>query len=305
MHTNQMLSIAALAQAEGCAVRTQEPLAQHTTFRIGGPAALWVEVPTADVMAELHRACAESRVPCVVLGCGSNVLASDAGFNGVILHPAAPEFTQIAVTGGTVTAGAGAKLSALAVCARDHGLSGLEFAYGIPGSVGGAVYMNAGAYGGEIKDVLVRCTVLTRDHRIETRPAGALALAYRHSALMDDDAIVLSAEFALTPGDPEQIGAQMNDYMARRKAKQPLDLPSAGSTFKRPAGAFAGALIEQCGLKGARVGDAQVSEKHAGFIVNLGNATAGNVRALISHVQKVVEMETGFRLECEIRTLGG
>ena len=305
MHTNQMLSIAALAQAEGCAVRTQEPLAQHTTFRIGGPAALWVEVPTADVMAELHRACAESRVPCVVLGCGSNVLAYDAGFNGVILHPAATEFTQIAVTGGTVTAGAGAKLSALAVCARDHGLSGLEFAYGIPGSVGGAVYMNAGAYGGEIKDVLVRCTVLTRDHRIETRPAGALALAYRHSALMDDDAIVLSAEFALTPGDPEQIGAQMNDYMARRKAKQPLDLPSAGSTFKRPAGAFAGALIEQCGLKGARVGDAQVSEKHAGFIVNLGNATAGNVRALISHVQKVVEMETGFRLECEIRTLGG
>lgn len=305
MHTNQMLSIAALAQAEGCAVRTQEPLAQHTTFRIGGPAALWVEVPTADVMAELHRACAESRVPCVVLGCGSNMLASDAGFNGVILHPAAPEFTQIAVTGGTVTAGAGAKLSALAVCARDHGLSGLEFAYGIPGSVGGAVYMNAGAYGGEIKDVLVRCTVLTRDHRIETRSAESLALAYRHSALMDDDAIVLSAEFALTPGDPEQIGAQMNDYMARRKAKQPLDLPSAGSTFKRPAGAFAGALIEQCGLKGARVGDAQVSEKHAGFIVNLGNATAGNVRALISHVQKVVEMETGFRLECEIRTLGG
>ena len=153
--------------------------------------------------------------------------------------------------------------------------------------------------------MLVRCTVLTRDHRIETWPADALALAYRHSALMDDDAIVLSAEFALTPGDPEQIGAQMNDYMARRKAKQPLDLPSAGSTFKRPAGAFAGALIEQCGLKGARVGDAQVSEKHAGFIVNLGNATAGNVRALISHVQKVVEMETGFRLECEIRTLGG
>lgn len=305
MHTCQIQEIAALAQAHGCTVRTQELLSQHTTFRIGGPAALWVEVPAADAMAELHRACAESRVPCVVLGCGSNVLASDAGFNGVILHPAAPEFTQIAVTGGTVTAGAGAKLSALAVCARDHGLSGLEFAYGIPGSVGGAVYMNAGAYGGEIKDVLVRCTVLTRDHRIETRSAESLALAYRHSALMDDDAIVLSAEFALTPGDPEQIGAQMNDYMARRKAKQPLDLPSAGSTFKRPAGAFAGALIEQCGLKGARVGDAQVSEKHAGFIVNLGNATAGNVRALISHVQKVVEMETGFRLECEIRTLGG
>ena len=305
MHTNQMLSIAALAQAEGCAVRTQEPLAQHTTFRIGGPAALWVEVPTADVMVELHRACAESRVPCVVLGCGSNVLASDAGFNGVILHPAAPEFTQIAVTGDTVTAGAGAKLSALAVCARDHGLSGLEFAYGIPGSVGGAVYMNAGAYGGEIKDVLVRCTVLTRDHRIETRPAESLALAYRHSALMDSEEIVLSAKFALKPGDPEQIGAQMNDYMARRKAKQPLDLPSAGSTFKRPAGSFAGALIEQCGLKGARVGDAQVSEKHAGFIVNLGNATAGNVRALIAYVQRVVEMETGVALEGEIRTLGG
>ena len=291
---------AALAQAEGCAVRTQEPLAQHTTFRIGGPAALWVEVPTADVMAELHRACAESRVPCVVLGCGSNVLASDAGFNGVILHPAAPEFTQIAVTGGTVTAGAGAKLSALAVCARDHGLSGLEFAYGIPGSVGGAVYMNAGAYGGEIKDVLVRCTVLTRDHRIETRSAGALALAYRHSALMDDDAIVLSAEFALTPGDPEQIGAQMNDYMARRKAKQPLDLPSAGSTFKRPAGAFAGALIEQCGLKGARVGDAQVSEKHAGFIVNTGNATSADIHELMKQVRKRVYDNSNVLLEPEI-----
>ena len=304
MHTNQMLSIAALAQAEGCAVRTQEPLAQHTTFRIGGPAALWVEVPTADVMAELHRACAESRVPCVVLGCGSNVLASDAGFNGVILHPAAPEFTQITVTGDRVTAGAGAKLSALAVCARDHGLSGLEFAYGIPGSVGGAVYMNAGAYGGEIKDALVRCTVLTRDHRIETRPAESLALAYRHSALMENGAAVLAARLRLHPDDPDAIAARMADYLGRRKAKQPLEYPSAGSVFKRPEGHFAGALIEQCGLKGCTVGGAQVSKKHAGFIVNRGGATAHDVRALVAHIQETVLRETGVALECEIRTLG-
>lgn len=304
MHTQQMQSIRTVAESHGCTVRLQEPLALHTSFRIGGPAALWIEVGTTDGMAALHRICDALHVPCVVLGCGSNVLAADAGFDGVVLHPSAPEFTQMTVQGTVLTAGAGVKLSALAGLARTHGLAGLAFAYGIPGSVGGAVYMNAGAYGGEVKDVLMRCTVLTPDHRVETRSADALALAYRHSALMDDGGIVLAAEFALQPGDPDVIGAQMNDYMARRKAKQPLDLPSAGSTFKRPVGSFAGALIEQCRLKGARVGDAQVSEKHAGFIVNRGHATCGQVRALIAHVQKSVEAETGISLECEIRMLG-
>lgn len=304
MRMNSWQSIITLAKAHSCTVSEQELLACHTSFRIGGPARVWVEVGSAAAMAALRSACAEAEIPCVILGNGSNLLASDNGFDGVILHPAAPEFTALTVSGQTITVGAGVKLSALTTFARDLGLSGLEFAYGIPGSVGGAVYMNAGAYGGEIQDVLTQCTVLTSDGRVESQTGAAMAFAYRHSALMTDGGAVISAQMTLKPDDSAAISARMADFLERRRSKQPLEYPSAGSVFKRPEGHFAGTLIEQCHLKGYRIGGAQVSEKHAGFIVNRGGATACDVRALIAHIQQVVFAETGVRLECEIRSLG-
>ena len=289
------------ARALGCTVTEKAPLAELTSFRIGGPAARLIELP-ADAAAPVLKLCRQSELPVFWLGKGSNLLVSDRGFDGVILRltdAAAP-----AVTGTQIMCPAGVPLLRLCRVACEHGLSGMEFAYGIPGSVGGAVYMNAGAYGGEMKDVLTEVTLLLPDGTRTTCAADTLALSYRHNALMESGGVVLSATVTLTPDDPAAITARMEACMEKRRAKQPLEYPSAGSFFKRPEGQFAGALIEQCGLKGFRVGDAQVSEKHAGFVINRGHATCENVQALAREVRRRVAEQTGFDLQPEVRLLG-
>lgn len=280
-----------------------EPLANHCTFRIGGPAACFVQPATEAQVRKTISLCKANDLRYYLLGNGSNVLFADGGYNGVVIDLSAGE-KQITVSAdGCVTAPAGAQLSRLCLAALEAGLTGLEFAYGIPGTVGGAVYMNAGAYGGEIVDVLQSVLVLTGDGVVEERPAEALDLSYRHSIFEETGECILSATFRLQPGDPAQIRAKMEDLMGRRRDKQPLDKPNAGSTFKRPVGAFAGALIDQCGLRGYRVGDAAISEKHCGFVVNLGAATCADVLELCSNVSAIVKEQTGFSLEKEIRVI--
>ena len=281
-----------------------EILAGHCTFRIGGPADYFVRPASQEQLCRAVRLCREHMVPYYFLGNGSNILFGDAGYRGAVLDVSAlagPE--AIRVEGTTLTALAGCTLMQLCRTAQSHGLSGLEFAYGIPGTLGGAVYMNAGAYGGEMKDVLLDVTVLEQDGTLHTLPAGRLDLRYRHSALEDTGACVLRARLRLVPGEPEQIRARMLELMDRRRQKQPLDKPSAGSTFKRPQGAFAAALIDQCGLRGYRVGGAAVSEKHCGFVVNLGGATCADVERLCAEVSRIVQEKTGYVLEKEIRVV--
>ena len=282
-------------------VRTAEPLSAHTTFEIGGPAALFVTPGDAQEMRDCIALCREVEEPFFVLGAGSNLLVSDDGFKGVII--ALSGMDGISVDGCELTCQAGALLKDASETACTNGLSGLEFACGIPGTVGGACFMNAGAYGGCIADVLKEVTVLNGGS-FETLPVGELDLGYRHSRIADDDMVVVSATFALTPGDPSQIRATMDDLTEQRTSKQPLELQSAGSTFKRPEGYFAGKLISDAGLKGFQLGGAAVSSKHAGFVVNMGGATAADVCALIAHVQDEVERQFGVRLEPEVRMLG-
>ncbi len=284
-------------------VRTAEPLSEHTTFEIGGPAALFVTPGDAREMRDCIALCRETEAPYFVLGAGSNLLVSDDGFNGVIIS-LTEGLAGISVDGCELTCQAGVLLKDASETACAHGLSGLEFACGIPGTVGGACFMNAGAYGGCIADVLKEVTVLTGDGRFETLPVGELDLGYRHSRIADDDMVVVSATFALTPGDPAEIRATMDDLTEQRTSKQPLELPSAGSTFKRPEGYFAGKLISDAGLMGFQLGGAAVSSKHAGFVVNMGGATAADVCALIEHVQDEVERQFGVCLEPEVRMLG-
>ena len=278
------------------------PLKDYTTMRVGGPADYLIEPASEEEIIGVYERAKQEGLPVLVLGNGSNLLVSDAGFRGVALHIGKP-FSEISVHDHKIAAQAGALLSAVSRAAADHALTGLEFASGIPGSVGGAVYMNAGAYGGEISQVLETARVWI-DGRIETWKKNDFHFGYRHSALMDKDALVLSAEFSLAPGDPEAILGLMNDLNSRRRDKQPLQYPSCGSFFKRPEGYFAGALIEQAGLKGFSVGDAQVSEKHAGFVINRGQATASQIYALMKHVQKDVFDQSGVTLEPEVKLIG-
>ena len=239
----------------------------------------------------------------MILGNGSNLLVSDNGIEGAVITLDG-DFKEITVDGDIITSGSGAKLSRLCSVALENSLTGLEFAYGIPGSVGGAMYMNAGAYGGEMKDVALSVTALTPDGEIREVPAEELALGYRTSIFKTNGDIILFAKYKLAQGDPAAIKEKMDDVMNRRKTKQPLEYPSAGSVFKRPEGAFAGTLIEQCGLKGKTVGGAQVSEKHAGFIINIGGATCDDVMGLVKLVQDTVKAETGYFLEREIIRTG-
>ena len=278
------------------------PLKDYTTMRVGGPADYLIEPASEEEIIGVYERAKQEGLPVLVLGNGSNLLVSDAGFRGVALHIGKP-FSEISVHDHKIAAQAGALLSAVSRAAADHALNGLEFASGIPGSVGGAVYMNAGAYGGEISQVLETARVWI-DGRIETWKKNDFHFGYRHSALMDKDALVLSAEFSLAPGDREAILGLMNDLNSRRRDKQPLQYPSCGSFFKRPEGYFAGALIEQAGLKGFSVGDAQVSEKHAGFVINRGQATASQIYALMKHVQKTVFGQSGVTLEPEVKLIG-
>lgn len=297
-------------QAAGIAYQENELLSAHCTFRIGGAADLFIQPKNKDEICKAVSLCRAEDARYYLLGNGSNVLFSDEGFRGAVINTSAEEEQLIAVSCDEaepetvrISAPAGLKLSALCQFAQRNGYAGLEFAYGIPGTVGGAVYMNAGAYGGEIKNVL-DCVCYLSSKGEEIRSVAAdLDLSYRHSIFEENGGCILSADFHLSKGDPQQIKARMNELMAKRIDKQPLDKPSAGSTFKRPEGAFAAALIDQCGLRGYRHGGAAVSDKHCGFVVNLGGATCKDVLALCEEVKAIVKEKTGFVLEKEIRVV--
>ncbi len=281
-----------------------EPMKNHTTFRIGGPADALALPKTPEEVAEVVRFCHEHAQPYYVLGNGSNLLVSDEGYRGLVLQ-LYRNFNDIQVNGETITVQSGAMLAAVARTAYQTGLTGLEFASGIPGTIGGAVVMNAGAYGGEMKNVLKEVTVLTKEGEVLVIPAKALELGYRTSVIPKNGWIVLGAVLQLKKGDQEQILARMEELKEQRITKQPLDLPSAGSTFKRPEGYFAGKLIMDAGLRGFTVGGAQVSEKHCGFVVNRGNATAADVWELICEVKRRVKEMTGVEPpEPEVKLLG-
>ena len=298
----ELLQLKQQLEQAGIPYKEQEPLSAHCTFRIGGPAALLLRPKNESQLCSGIELCKQMGVPYYLLGNGSNILFADEGYSGAMIDLTAME-GGIDCRDGRLAAGAGIRLSALCSEALRAGLTGLEFAYGIPGTVGGAVYMNAGAYGGEIKDVLVSVRYLTAEGQIVCAPAEQLELGYRHSIFEKNGGCILSAEFRLQPGDKEEIRARMEELMNRRKEKQPLDKPSAGSTFKRPAGAFAGALIDQCGLRGYRCGGAAISEKHCGFVVNLGGATCADVLELCRQVAQIVREKTGYELEKEIRVV--
>ena len=293
------------AAALGCSCRAEEPLAPRTTFQIGGPADRLITVETRAQLEGLLPVLAEEDIPVLLLGRGSNLLVGDRGFRGAALCLAG-QFRQVALLpdGVTLRAGAGASLASACAFAREKALTGLEFAWGIPGSVGGAVYINAGAYGGEIKDVAVRVLHVDRKGVPGEYTGAELAFSYRRSPYTGSGKAITFAEFRLSPGDPEAVAGRMEELMARRKAKQPYDMPSAGSVFKRPAVGYAAALIDQCGLKGRSVGGAQVSEKHGGFIVNTGGATCRDVLALMELIQDTVRRQTGTELEPEVRVTG-
>lgn len=300
-----MSDIAALVRAlraERLPALQGEPLSRHTTFQIGGPAAVFCRPETPAQLLRTLELCREHGVRSYLLGNGSNTLFSDAGFDGAVVCTVEMK-RPVTVSGNVLRAAAGAPLGAVCRKAQQAGLAGLAFAFGIPGTVGGAVYMNAGAYGGELKQVLRRVTFLDRALRLDSLPVQELALGYRTSRFETEGGVILEAEFSLAPGDPAAIEAEMQELMARRREKQPLELPSAGSTFKRPQGAFAGALIEQAGLRGFAVGGAAVSTKHCGFVVNTGGATCADVVALTEEVARIVYEKTGYRLEREIRVV--
>jgi UDP-N-acetylmuramate dehydrogenase len=285
------------------AVLEQEPMGRHTTFQVGGPADIFVEPGSREEVRFAVEAARGDCVPFFVTGNGSNLLVSDEGYRGMILH-IGRKLSGIRVNGSLIEAEAGASLARLARVALEHGLSGMEFAAGIPGSLGGAVVMNAGAYGGEMKDILTEVDVLSDTGEYLTIPVEDLALSYRHSCILEKGYIVLAGRIRLSPGDPEVIRSRMEELARARKEKQPLEYPSAGSTFKRPEGYFAGKLVQDAGLKGYTVGGARVSEKHSGFVINAGGAEAEEIRFLIRQVQKKVKRKFGVTLEPEVRFLG-
>ena len=283
-------------------VLINEPMSRHTTFQVGGPADYYL-IPREEQIVSVTRLCREEQVSLTVIGNGSNLLVGDKGIRGAVLEVGFQN-AQVYAEGDMIYAQAGVSLARAAQEAARASLSGLEFASGIPGTVGGAVVMNAGAYGGEMKDVVKWARILDRDgeiHRLETEE---LALSYRHSVVPDMGGIVLSAAFLLKPGDETLIRAQMELLRNQRVQKQPLEYPSAGSTFKRPEGYFAGKLIMDSGLAGYRVGGAQVSEKHCGFVINAGGATAADILQLITDVQDTVQKKFGVRLEPEVKMIG-
>ncbi|MCD8153784.1 MAG: UDP-N-acetylmuramate dehydrogenase [Clostridiales bacterium] len=284
-------------------VLCDEPMSSHTTFHIGGPADFFLLPETCEEVRELLCFCEREKLPYYILGNGSNLLVGDGGYRGIVIQ-LYRNFSRISVEENRIHMQAGALLSAAAAAARNASLTGFEFAGGIPGTVGGAVVMNAGAYGGEMKDVLVEATVLTREGELRRIPAGELELGYRTSVIQREGHLVLEAVIALDKGDPEAIKEKMRSLAEKRIQKQPLEYPSAGSTFKRPEGYFAGKLIMDSGLAGYQVGGARVSEKHCGFVINTGNAAARDVRALMRDVQDRVYEKFGVMLEPEVKFLG-
>lgn len=294
------------AVGEAC-ILCNEPMAAHTTFRIGGPADYFVTPENDSALGRGIRVCREAGIPYFIIGNGSNLLVGDGGYRGVVFNICRTmDEINFEESGNQlyVTAGAGVMLSRLARNVSDRGYRGFEYATGIPGTLGGAVTMNAGAYGGEIKDVILWAELMDADGGIIRLDADNLHLSYRHSIVMEKQYIVLKAAFCFEKGDLAVINARVMELSQSRREKQPLEYPSAGSTFKRPAGYFAGKLIQDCGLKGYRIGDAMVSEKHSGFVINAGHATASEVVALIQHVQQVVQERFHVTIEPEIRMLG-
>ena len=284
-------------------VETGTLMKELTTMRVGGAADCVVYAKNIEDIKKVVRGCAENGVPLTVVGRGSNLIVRDGGLRGVVLQ-LGKDFGSIAVEENHITAQAGATLGALSRAALENGLEGLEFAEGIPGSVGGGVYMNAGAYGGEMVQVLTKVCVLQKDGTVAEMSKEELDMRYRHTKLMELGCVVLEAEFELKQGDKVEIAARMADFSQRRREKQPIQYPSSGSFFKRPEGYFAGKLIQDAGLKGATIGGAQISELHAGFMINIGNATAGDILNLMEKVQNEVMARFGVQLEPEVRIIG-
>ena len=284
-------------------LKLQEPMKEHTTFRVGGPADLFLMPKDAEELKDAIGILRKYNMPVMVIGNGSNLLVRDKGIRGAVIQIYS-RMADIAVDGEIIEARGGALLSAVAAKAADAGLPGMEFASGIPGSIGGAVVMNAGAYGGEMKDVLVSVDVLTKDLEVKTIPVGELELGYRHSVVPEAGYIALGARMKLEKGDDAAIRGRMAELAEQRREKQPLQYPSAGSTFKRPAGYFAGKLVQDAGLKGKTIGGAQVSEKHSGFLINIGGATAQDILDLIAFCQKEVKDQFGVTLETEVKIVG-
>ncbi|AJQ28143.1 UDP-N-acetylmuramate dehydrogenase [Pelosinus fermentans] len=286
-----------------CRLLINEPLSKHTTFKIGGPADYLVFPASMDEISAIMIITKQYGIPVTVLGNGSNILVRDKGIKGLVLKFGS-EMSYIRHTGALVTAGAGAMLADVSCYAAKHGLSGMEFAIGIPGSIGGAVFMNAGAYSGEMCQVVTAVSGVCRNGNIQRFLPAQIQFGYRHSIFQDNGCIVCEVELTLQKQEKPAISQKMDEYTFRRESKQPLEMPSAGSTFKRPPGNFAGTLIEKAGLKGLQVGGAQVSMKHAGFVINAGGATAEDVLLLIEEVQRRVYEDSGIMLHPEVRVIG-
>ena len=280
-----------------------KPLAPLTTMKIGGECDRLVTVADEKQLLTALNCCRSGNIPHFILGRGSNLLVSSKGYRGCVINLAPGEVPAV-VSGNEVTAWAGSPLQRVCVLARDSSLAGLEFAYGIPGSVGGALFMNAGAYGGEMKDVVKSCRYIGADGKLHEMQAADMQLAYRSSVFSHGEHVITSVTMELHPGEKSEITARMDELMQRRRDKQPLNYPSCGSTFKRPEGYFAAALIEECGLKGYTVGGAQVSEKHSGFVINRDSATFEDVMSVVNEVRRVVLEKKGVKLECEMLILG-
>ena len=299
-HLREFVTLLQMADID---LKQGEPMCRHTTFQIGGPVAVMAFPNSPEQVGEILKIARRYEITPMILGAGSNILAPDEGLDTVVIELRTAMNRVEERSKGEFEAQAGAAMARLATFAMERGYTGLEFAHGIPGTVGGGVYMNAGAYGGEMCQVVTGVTAMDRAGNLLDIPADKLDLSYRHSRFMNEDLVILSVRVKLEKGDREEIREKMAELMTRRRTSQPLELPSAGSTFKRPATGYAAAMIEAAGLKGLRVGDAQVSEKHAGFVVNRGRATCKDVLRLMEQVQDRVEQDTGVRLEPEVRIL--
>jgi len=298
-----MNNLAHQAESFGCKVLKDEPMSKHTSFKIGGPADLFVEVSNQVQLSNMLKLLTEKNIEYFILGNGSNILVSDKGIRGCVLKLTG-DFNNIKVSNDIIEVGASVLLSRVANYAMKHSLSGLEFASGIPASMGGAIYMNAGAYGGQMSDIVIECSHVTPTGKLVTLKNKDIKFGYRHSIYTDEKNIITSIKLKLITKDTNLIKQTMTDLSKRRREKQPINLPSAGSVFKRPEGHFAGTLIEQCKLKGIAAGGAMVSEKHAGFIVNYDHASCQNVMDLVKHIQNTVYTQTGVKLESEIKLIG-
>ena len=292
----------AACRNDGISCEENAALAPYTSMKIGGACDLLVKTADEKQLLTVLRLCRSENIPHFILGRGSNLLVSSAGWRGAVILLSG-EKPEVEARGNSLTAWAGVPLYALCSAALEHSLTGLEFAYGIPGSLGGALYMNAGAYGGEMKDVVTSCRYVGGDGEIHEMSAAEMQLTYRHSVFSGSSMVITSVTMELVPGDKAEIKSRMEELMQRRRDKQPLNFPSCGSTFKRPEGYFAAALIEECGLKGFTIGGAQVSEKHSGFVINRGHATFEDVMAVVNEVKRVVLEKKGVELECEMLIL--